>query len=223
MWPHCQQIARECNTEYGLIHGLLNHLFWSFSVAKNLPVWLFLSIALVLIGAALLPLFRVILGVDVEIGMDFFTVVMLMIGGLMSGLSAMIMLVRRAPSLEVSADVVEEQKVIASSMHASGLLLFSGVPLLNFLTVYWLWVKHRHESAYLNWVGREVLNFQITIYLYLLLSLFMVFAALGVVTTPLLLAFHFLATTIGIFACVLGKRFRYPANIPVIQGRRAGS
>lgn len=190
-------------------------------MAKNLPVWLLLTAALVFLGIALLPLLRVALGIDAQIGLPFLTTVMLLIGGLMSGLSAMILLVRRVPplSLDATADHTNTKPVML--MHASGLLLYTGIPLLNFLVAYWLWVRFRHENPHLNWLGREVLNFQVTIYLYLLLSLFMVFAAIGVVTTPLLLVFHLAATLYAIAKTSAGRAFTYPANIPIIQGRRA--
>lgn len=197
-------------------------------MVKNLPAWFFLAIALVLNGIALLPLLRVVVGVDSEISLPFSTTVMFFIGGLMSGLTAMILLVRRMPKLHAPAVAAMEpnnatprlesrRQTIA--MHASGLLLYSGIPLLNFLVAYWLWGKVRHQSPALDALGQDVLNFQIAVYLYLLLSLFMVFALIGIVTTPLVLALHLLATLTAILFAFLGRSFSYPANIPIIQGR----
>ncbi len=191
-------------------------------MVKNLPSWLFLAIALVLIGAALLPVLRAMIGVDAKIGLPFTTVVMLMIGGLMSGLSAMILLVRSAPKLAVASEPEESIQTRALVLHASGILIFTAIPLLNFLVAYWLWGKYRHQHPHLNWVGQEVLNYQIAIYLYLLLSLFLVFAGLGVITTPLLLLLHLVCTIYALATTARGKAFSYPANIPIIQGRRAG-
>lgn len=193
-------------------------------MAKNLPVWIFLLAALVLIGSALMPVLRVAIGVDPSFQVAFSTVVMLLIGGLMSGLSAMILLVRRAPQLPTAELSTENQKNPelnnkTTLMHASGLLLYTLIPLLNFLVAYWLWIKYRHQHPELNLVGQKVLNFQITIYLYLLLSLFMVFAFIGIFTTPLILAFHAIATVIASVAAFSGKEFNYPTNIPIIQGR----
>ena len=188
-------------------------------MVKNLPVWFFLAVALLLIGAAQLPLLRFAMGIDTTINMAFTTVVVLLIGGLMSGLSAMILLVRRAPTLNVS-EHSHTSKTNEIVMHGTGLLLYTGIPLLNFLAAYWWWSRVRHQSQRLNLVGRNVLNFQITIYLYLLLSLFMVFAAIGLVTTPLILLLHLIATLLAMVFSALAKDFNYPANIPIIQGRR---
>lgn len=192
-------------------------------MVKNLPIWLFLSISLILIGTALLPLLRVTIGIDSTINLPFTTVVMLFIGGLMSGLTAMILLVRRVPQILVNSSELEplnSARRQAVALHATGLLLYTGIPLLNFFVAYFLWNRYRRKTARLHVVARDVLNFQITVYLYLLLSLFMVFAAIGVVTTPLILLLHLLATILAIILTTMGKSFNYPANIPIIQGRR---
>jgi len=187
-------------------------------MVNRLPTWVFLSLSMVLIGSALLPLMRVALGIDQVISMRFWTVVMLLIGGLMCALTAMILLVRRQPKLDRYVGDEIDIKT-ATRIHASGLLLFSGIPLANFLICYWLWIKYRTKSAYLDRQGQEALNFQITIYLYLLLSLFMTLAVIGLLTTPLVLMLHLIGTLLAIVRVADAKSFHYPANIPIIQGR----
>jgi len=191
-------------------------------MVDRLPAWIFLSIALLLIALALLPLMRVAVGVDKQIAMPFFTVVMLLIGGLMSGLTAMILLVRRQPKLATSESSKMGTPANTKSLlvfHSTGLLLFTGIPLLNFLLCYFLWVSKRNEDPVIDQLGKEVLNYQISIYLYLLLSLFLVFALIGVITTPFILALHLLLTVLAIVFALSGKAFKYPINIPIIQGR----
>ena len=194
-------------------------------MVNRLPAWFFLGSALLLIGLALLPAMRVLFGIDQQIGMQFMSVVMLLIGGLMSGLTAMILLVRRQLKIDWakhSSTVNESEiKTISLQMHGSGLLLYVGIPLLNFLVAYWLWIKHRRSCETLDTIGKEVLNFQISIYLYLLMSLFMVFAAIGIITSPLILLLHLLVTFLALIKVSTGKGFLYPANIPIIQSRVA--
>lgn len=197
-------------------------------MAKNLPAWLFMAISLTTLSLALQPILRFALGLDPDISMPFTTVVVLMIAGLMSGLTAMILLTRRAPRLtppdtsEVHCETpfqnAAEQRS-AVLMHASGLLLFTAIPLANFLVGYWLWTRFRHRSPVLNQVGQDVLNFQMSVYLYVLLSLFLVFALLGILTTPLIFFCHALISLVAIIRTALGKPFIYPLNIPIIQGR----
>ena len=187
-------------------------------MVDRLPVWLFLSLALILIGFALLPVARLILGVDAQIAIQPLTMVMLLISGLMCGLSAMILLVKRQPKIEkYSSD--NEDIVLPIKIHASALLLFSCIPLANFLLCYWLWIKNRHKSRYFDKQGQEVVNFQISIYLYLLLSLFLTFAVIGVFFIPILLLAHLFLTIAAIILCAAGHEFKYPFNIPIIEGR----
>ena len=199
-------------------------------MAKPLPAWFFLAISLILIGIAQLPLIRVGLGIDEDFSLSYLTVVVIMIGGLMSGLTAMILLVRRVHQISTdqlsitpadSAKSEQNQKTLSLLFAASGLLLYSGIPLLNFLVAYWLWTKYRHTNTVLEVWGRDVLNFQITIYLYLLLSLFMVFAFIGIFSTPAILLLHLLVTILSIIFVAFDKPFNFPANIPIIQSRQA--
>lgn len=185
-------------------------------MVNRLPSWIFLSLAMLLMGIAFTPLVRVGLGIDSTVQMSFLTVVSLLIAGLMCGLTAMLLLVKRQPTLN-SHIGSDENRRSAAQLHATGLLLFTGIPLLNFLVCYYLWVTNRSKSAYLDYQGREAICFQITIYLYLLMCLFMAYVIVGVFAIPLLLLFHLLATIAAILTTLQGKLFRYPANISIID------
>jgi uncharacterized Tic20 family protein len=193
-------------------------------MAKRLPAWLFLTISLCALGFAFLPILRVVAGLDQNFSVPFLTVVMAMIGGLMSGLTGMILLVRKPPVIDWTnrerPDRPANFTAIIRRMHAGGLLLYCGLPLANFFVCYWLWQKYRLLHPEFDVAGREAVNFQITIYLYLLLSLFMMFAAIGIFTTPMVLALHLIGTLFALVRAPYSAAFTYPANIPIIQGRR---
>lgn len=176
---------------------------------------IFLLLAAVLIGTALLPILRVILGIDSEFGLAFNTVVMLLIGGLMSGLTAMILMLRRQPIFEHRHATSAQDKTVLIKIQGCGLLLYTGLPLANFLVGFWLWLRHRHQSAQIDAQGREMLNFQVTIYLFLLLSLFLVFIFIGIFTTQLILIFHLITTVVAIIAALRNKDATFPANIKI--------
>lgn len=171
---------------------------------------------MLLMGFALFPVIRALIGIDKEIGIQFLTVVYFLIGGLMCGLTAMILMLRRQPTISRhQGDQIEGSA--AAAMHATGLLIFTGIPLANFLACYALWLRLRGRSAWLDYQGREALCFQITSYLYLLLALLMVLAIVGVFAIPLLLLFHLIVTLLAIGVSFKGKWFRYPANISIID------
>ena len=186
-------------------------------MVDRLPAWLFLSLALILMGFALLPIPRaIVLGIAPEI--RFIDTVMFSIAGLMCGLSAMILLVRRQGNID-GYQTSDNDNSQAVKLHTCALLLYSGIPLANFLLCYWLWLRNRHKSEWLDRHGKEVLNFQITIYLYLLLSLFLTFAVIGVFFIPFLLIIHLILTLTAIVKSASGHSFQYPLNIPIIEGR----
>jgi len=166
---------------------------------------------------ALFPVIRAVLGIDAQIEIQFLTVVSLLLAGLMCGLTAMLLLVKRQPdSLNYTQADTKPDHRNAAKLHATGLLLFTGIPLANFLVCFYLWVNYRRRSVYLDYQGREAICFQITIYLYLMISLLMAYAIIGVFAIPLVLLFHLIATLVAIFYALVGKAFRYPANITVI-------
>jgi len=184
-------------------------------MVSRLQSWVFICLAMLVMGVALFPVIRVIVGIDDAFEIQFLTFIMLLVAGLMCGLTGMLLLARRQPEL-INYQTEEQDSKIAMQFHACGLLLFTGVPLLNFLACYYLWVKYRHRSIYLDYQGREAVCFQITIYLYLLLSLFMVLAFIGLFTTPLLLVFHLIVSVVAMVMVSNNKPFRYPANITII-------
>lgn len=187
-------------------------------MAARLPAWIFLSIALILMAIAQLPLIRAALGIDTHISMPASSMAMFMIGALMSGLTAMILLAGRQPKLNHYTNENADKRMVVA-IHASGLLLFSGIPFANFLVAYFLWNRFRHDSKGVDQAGIDAINFQITVFLYLLLSLFMIIAILGFFTTPLLLIFYGVCVIIATVQAIRGKLFQYPTNIPIIQGR----
>jgi len=190
-------------------------------MVNRLPSWVFIAIAMVFMGLALLPILRVILGIDNEFGIQFFTFVMLLIAGLMCGLTGMLLLVRRQPeNIEYHVHDLENFKAIEKAtivkIHASGLLMFTGLPLINFFVCYFLWVKHRHKTQLIDFQGREAICFQISVYLYLLLCLFMTIAVIGIFVIPIFLLLHLIASIVATSMAYQDKAFRYPANITII-------
>ncbi len=141
----------------------------------------------------------------------------------MCGLTAMLMMVRKQPKIrnyrnEAGRDETDQNdRISAVKIHACGLLIFTGVPLLNFLVCYFLWVRTRGQSEYLDYQGREAICFQISVYLYLLMCLFMAYIIIGAFVVPLILLFHLLASVSAIIATLKGEQFRYPANISIID------
>lgn len=169
-------------------------------------------------GIALAPLLRAALGIDAQIQMNYFTVITLLIGGLMCGLTGMILLSRKLPALGHKASSVDaSERRSAALLHLSGLLIFTCVPLLNFFACYWYWINTRATSSFLDYHGREAINMQIAIYLYLLVSLFLAYIFVGVFLVLAILLFAFAVSLYAASQAIQGKWYRYPANIATIS------
>ncbi len=188
-------------------------------MVNRLPSWVFIALALALMGFALLPIMRIILGVDEQIQMQFLTVTMLLIGGLMCGLTGMLLLARRQPDITYSStqNNPRSDSKIMILLHASGLLVFTGIPLANFLACYFIWLRNRHKSALIDKHGREAVCQQITFYLYAMMCLLMALVIIGVFGLLFLLLLHALFSITGMYKATQGKLFRYPANIAIID------
>jgi len=185
-------------------------------MVNRLQSWIFLIIALTTMGWGMTPIVRVVFGLDDKLTGSYIWSISFIIGGLMCGLTAMLLMVRKQPNIRrYMGD--EQDSSTAATLHASGLLIFTGVPLLNFLACYFLWIKNRGKSKYLDYHGREAICFQISIYLYLLMCLFMAFIIVGALAVPLLLLFNLIVTIIATVCALKGKPYRYPANISIIQ------
>jgi uncharacterized Tic20 family protein len=188
-------------------------------MVNRLQSWIFILIALFTMGWGMVPIVRFAFGLDNQLGGSYIWSVSFIIGGLMCGLTAMLMMVRKQPLINTYLGDASQanDKQTAAKLHATGLLIFTGIPLMNFLACYFLWLRTRGRSEYLDYQGREAICFQISIYLYLLMCLFMAYIIIGAFVVPLILLFHLLATLSAIFSTLDGKLFRYPANIEIIK------
>jgi len=184
-------------------------------MANRLQSSLFILIALFIMGWGLVPIVRVVFGLDSQLGGSFIWSVSFLIGGLMCGLTGMLLMVRKQPLIKRYLNT-DQDHIGAAKMHAAGLLLLTGIPLANFLACYYLWVKNRAKSEYLDYVGREIICFQISIYLYILMALFLAFIIIGALAIPLIVLLHTIATISGVVTALSGKVFHYPANISII-------
>lgn len=226
----------ESITDYGLIQPLDSSLFNKIrSMVNRLPSWVFISLALILMGLALFPILRFALGIDSQIQIQFLTAVMMLISGVMCGLTGMILLVRRLPDInwDKRSDDGELQTSELQSredhntehqnnrslvaIHATGLLIFTGIPLANFLVCYAVWLRTRHISGQHDTHGREAICQQISLYLYAMLCLFMALLIVGVFGLLLLLTAHLTFCLLACLQAHSGKLFRYPANIAIID------
>ena len=108
--------------------------------------------------------------------------------------------------------------------HLSALSLYLGVPFSNILVPFAIWSLKREESPFIEEQGREIVNFQLSVTLYVIGLGLLLLPCLG---SPLFLLMALLIGAILIGNAVLivmaaiatakGEAFHYPLSIPFIQ------
>ena len=96
---------------------------------------------------------------------------------------------------------------------------FAGLifPFGNFLAPLIIWLIKKEELAFVEDQGKEVLNFQISMTIYLLISGMLCIILIGIPIIIGLVIFCFIITIIAAISANDGKSYRYPINLRLIK------
>lgn len=99
------------------------------------------------------------------------------------------------------------------------LLSFVGfaIPFGNILGPLVLWLVKRGDSPYLDSVGKEVVNFNISWSIYMAVAAFSIIALVGFLLLPLVALAWLILVIIGAINSSNGKFHRYPLTIRLIK------
>jgi uncharacterized protein len=106
------------------------------------------------------------------------------------------------PSLP-SPTVTQDEKTLGIVMHV----------LLGPLII---WLIKKDQSPYLDLQGRELLNFQISYFIYAFIAFLLCFVLIGVVLLPVIGIALIVLTIIGIVSAADGKVYRFPLTIRML-------
>ena len=112
--------------------------------------------------------------------------------------------------------LTRDERNMAMFVHAS---TFSGVviPFGNLIGPLIIWLMRRDESQFVDRHGRAALNFQISMTIYMIISLILVMVFVGIL---MLIGFFILDVVMTIVALVRaseGREFKYPLAIPFFK------
>ncbi|MGR8919802.1 MAG: DUF4870 domain-containing protein, partial [Gammaproteobacteria bacterium] len=121
-------------------------------------------------------------------------------------------------SAPAELDPVAGQQVRNTAMfcHLAGLLGYV-VPFGNVAGPLALWLMNRERHPYINEQGREALNFQLSILVYLLLAFSLVLALVGLVLLPVVILLQLTMTLLAAYRSAQGEAFRYPLTLRFIR------
>ena len=90
-------------------------------------------------------------------------------------------------------------------------------PFGNFLAPLIIWLIKKEELPFVEDQGKEVLNFQISMTIYLLISGILCIILIGIPIVIGLVIFCFIITIIAAISANDGKSYRYPINLRLIK------
>ena len=91
------------------------------------------------------------------------------------------------------------------------------IPFGNILAPLIIWLIKKEELPFVSDQGKEVLNFQISMVIYLIISVILCFLLIGIPIVIGLIIFDFIITIIASVNANDGKYYRYPITIHFIN------
>ncbi|USN99848.1 MAG: DUF4870 domain-containing protein [Phycisphaeraceae bacterium] len=118
----------------------------------------------------------------------------------------------------VDESATADERTWATFVHLSILAhtVISGFAII--LTIV-LWMMKKNESAYIADHGREAINFQISLLIYMLVAGAFSFVLVGIPFLILIPVLGLVGMIMGAIAANRGELFRYPMTIRFLSGR----
>ncbi|NLE29456.1 MAG: DUF4870 domain-containing protein [Phycisphaerae bacterium] len=110
----------------------------------------------------------------------------------------------------------EEEKKWAMFCHLAGFALFIPLFIGQIVAPLILWLIKKDESSFVDDQGKEALNFQITMTIYLAIAAFLSFILIGIPILFLLVIFDIVMMIKAVNAVTKGEYFRYPYTLRLI-------
>lgn len=110
----------------------------------------------------------------------------------------------------------KDETMWAVFCHLSGLAGFI-IPFGNIIGPLVIWLIKKDEFPLVHDQGKEALNFQISMTIYILVSVILIFVAIGILLLIALGLFSIIAMVIAAIQASEGKKFRYPLSIRFID------
>ena len=110
----------------------------------------------------------------------------------------------------------KDERMWAMLCHLS---MFAGfvVPFGNIIGPLIIWMIKKDEYPLVDDQGKEVINFQISMTIYLMVSIFLVFIVIGIPILIALVIFDVVITVIAAIKANEGEHYRYPLSIRLLK------
>ena len=109
-----------------------------------------------------------------------------------------------------------QERTWAAFCHLSALAGFV-IPLGNILGPLVIWLIKKKESALVDKEAKKSINFQISVTIYLIISLILIVAFIGALLAPAVGIFSLVMIIMASVKASKGEEFKYPLAIPFIK------
>jgi uncharacterized Tic20 family protein len=146
-------------------------------------------------------------------------VAMLIVGFILSVLSFILLIVSSAQSSNADQESVSDNQKANQDAMIIQLSAFSGylIPLGSLIVPLILWQIWRKKDNYIDEMGKEAINFEISMLIYYFISLILCFVIIGFLLLFAVAIFHFAYIIIAAIHTSRGNHFRYPLTIRLIK------
>ena len=101
--------------------------------------------------------------------------------------------------------------------HLSAFVGLIGVPFGNVLGPLVVWLLKRNDSPYVDAQGKESPNFQISMTLYAIVSVILMFVLIGFVLFPILMVAWLVLVIIASVRASSGELYHYPVTLRLVK------
>ena len=112
--------------------------------------------------------------------------------------------------------ISKDERTWAMVAHISAIAGFV-FPFGNVIGPLLIWILKKEEFPFVDDQGKEALNFQISMTIYILISVLLIFVVIGIPLIIIIAIFALVMTIIGAINAYDGKFYRYPLTIRVIK------
>lgn len=103
-----------------------------------------------------------------------------------------------------------DEKTMGMLAHILGIVLGFLGPLI-------IWLMKKDESAFVDYHGKESLNFQITLFIAYTVSFLLMFVLIGFLLFPILFLLQLIMPIIAGMAANKGEYYKYPATLRLVK------
>jgi uncharacterized Tic20 family protein len=117
----------------------------------------------------------------------------------------------------VEAEPVRKNTTWGMLCHLTSLAAYIGIPFGHILGPLIVWLIKKDEDPFVDDQGKESLNFQISMTLYILIAALFIVVLIGILMIIALVILHIVLVVIASIRSYKGERYRYPLTIRFIK------